>query len=116
MIVLNVISLVRMNELIETLLSNSIEIINCDELSINSRQSKIYDWELNEERHVLWIKNLQKGNSLIVSISQYKYFGVMVSDKAFNPKINSKDSKIRLQKSMNIIHNSQYYILLWDNN
>ena len=44
MIAQNVISLARMNKLIETLLSNSIEIIFFDELSINSRPSKTYGW------------------------------------------------------------------------
>ena len=46
MIAQNVISFARMNKLIETLLSNSIEIIFFDELSINSRPSKTYGWRI----------------------------------------------------------------------
>ena len=45
---------------------------------------KLMAGELKEEKHTLWTKNLQKGFSVIVGLSQYRYFGVMATDKIFN--------------------------------
>ena len=45
---------------------------------------KLMAGELKEKRQALLTKNLLKGFSLIVGLSQYRYYGVMVTDKTFN--------------------------------
>ena len=49
------------------------------------------DGELNEEKLASFVNNRDRNFSVIVGLSQYRYLGVMATDRIF---ISSKDQKI----------------------
>ena len=49
------------------------------------------DGELNEEKLASFVHNRHRNFSVIFGLSQYRYLGVMATDKIFN---SSKDQKI----------------------
>ena len=80
----DVISLARISRLVEVMQKQEVELIFFDELSINSHFQKLMVGELKEEKFALCTRSPHKGFSVIVGFSQYRYFGVMATDKTFN--------------------------------
>ena len=73
-----------MAKLIQLLMQHNVELIFFDELSINSNTLNCMDEKLKEEKLALFVQNRHNNFSVIVGLSQYRYFGVMITDGTFN--------------------------------